>query len=64
MNKQSIPKMSVEDESYLNVKYQYKGTCATCRKYGHKSKDFLYSEGANAPKFNYCDKPVHVKKDF
>ena len=31
MNKQSKPKISREDENYLYVKSQYKGTCMTCR---------------------------------
>ena len=38
-NKKSRQKMSREDENHLYVKYQYKGTCATFRKYGNKSKD-------------------------
>ena len=64
MNKQPKQKMSIEDENCLYVISQYKETCATCRKYGHKSKDWSYREGAKAPWFNYCDKPVHVNKEF
>ena len=64
INKQSRPKIPIEDENYLNVKPQYKGTCVTGRKYGHKSKDCSYREGANVPKFNYCDKPGHANRDF
>ena len=56
--------MLAEDENDLNVKYKYKGTCVTCRKYTHKSKDCSHREGANLPKFNYCDKPGHVNKGF
>ena len=46
-----------------NVKYQYKGTCMTCRKYGLKSKDFWHRKGENIPKGHYCDKSEHVKQD-
>ena len=38
INKQSRPKIPIEDENHLSVKSQYKGTCVTCNKYGHKSK--------------------------
>ena len=62
MNKQSRPKFSRENENDLYVKPQYKGTCATCNKYGHKSKDFSHREGANVPKYNFYDKPGHVNK--
>ena len=36
MNKQSGPRTFIEDEKYLYVKSQYKGTCTTCGKYGPK----------------------------
>ena len=36
INKRPETKTSREDEKYLNIKPQYKGTCTTCRKYGHK----------------------------
>ena len=62
INKQSRPKFSREDENYFNLKSQYKGTCVTCREYGHKSKDCSHREGVNVPKFNYYDKPGHVNK--
>ena len=62
--KKSRPKMSGEDENYLYIKYQYKGTCADYRTYRHKSKDCLHREGANVPTFNYSDKPGHVNKGF
>ena len=64
MSKQSRPKMSREDENYLQVKSQYMGAFETCRKYGYKSKDSSHIVGANAPKFNYFDKPGHVNKYF
>ena len=64
INKQSIPKMSRVDENPLNVKSQYKGPYVACKKYEHKSKDWSHIEGTNAPKFNYCDKPGHINKDF
>ena len=38
MNEQSGPRTSIEDEKVLYVKSQYKSTCTTCRKYGHKGK--------------------------
>ena len=38
MKKQSIPRTSIEDEKHLYVKSQYKITCTTCGKYGHKGK--------------------------
>ena len=62
INKKSRTKNLREDENYFNVKYQYKGTCVTCREYGHKSRDCSNREGANVPKFNYYDKPGHVNK--
>ena len=52
-NEQSRPVTSREDEEYLYVKSQYKGTSTTCRKYGHKGKYFGHKEGANLPKFHY-----------
>ena len=64
MKKQSTTKMSREGENYLYVKSQYKGTCATFKKYGHKSKDCSHIEGTNSPKCNYCDKSGHVNKEF
>ena len=64
MNKQSKPKTSREDENLLYLKNQYKGTCTTCRIYRHKGKSFCHIEGANIPKFYYCDKPEHVKKYY
>ena len=36
MNEQSIPKTPMEDEKDLYKKFQYKGYCTTCVKYGHK----------------------------
>ena len=38
MNEQSGPRNSIEDENFLYVKSQYRSTCTTCRKYGHKGK--------------------------
>ena len=38
MNEQSIPTTSIDNVKYIYVKSQYKGTCTTCGKYGHKGK--------------------------
>ena len=62
MKKQSRTITSIEDEKYLFVKYQYKGTYTTCRRYRHKPKDCCHIEGANIPKYNYCDKTGNIKK--
>ena len=64
MNKQSRKITSRENEKSLYLKFQYKGACTTYGKYGHKSKNFWHREGANLPKFYYCDKPEHAKKDW
>ena len=62
MNKQSGPITSREYLEYLYVKFWYKVTCTTCKRYGHKLKEFWNKEGINVPKFNYCHKPGHVNK--
>ena len=36
MNEPPETKTSREDEKYLYIEFQYKGTCMTCSKYGHK----------------------------
>ena len=64
MNKISETKTSREDGKTIYVKFQYKGTCTTCGKYGHKGKDSSHKEGENVQKCHYCDKPGHLKKDF
>ena len=38
MNEQSVPRTSRDNEKDLYVQSQYKDTCTTCRKYGHKGK--------------------------
>ena len=57
INKKSILRTSRKDEKPLYIKSQYKVTCMTCGKYGHKSKYLWHIEGANLPKYPYCDKP-------
>ena len=52
MNKQSEPITARKHEKHLYVKSQYKGTCTTRGKYGHKGKDFWHKEGANILKFH------------
>ena len=46
-NEQSGLINSIQDEKLLYIKSQYKGTCMTCRKYGHNVKDWCHKEGAN-----------------
>ena len=64
MNKRPETKTSREDENPLRIKSQYKGTCTTCGKYGHKRKDCWHKEGAKLKKCHYYDKSGHLKKDF
>ena len=33
-----------------------------CGKYRHKSEELWHREGANIPKYHYCEKVGHVKK--
>ena len=39
INEQSISRTSIEVEKDLYVKTQYKGTCMTCGRYGHKGNN-------------------------
>ena len=63
MNKRPETKTSREDEKSLYVKSQYKGTCRTCGKYGHKGKNFWHKEGENVQKCHYRNRLGYLKKD-
>ena len=57
------PEFNISQKN-LYKKNQYKDTCPMFGKYCHNSRNYWHKDYYNLPKYHYCNKLVHNKKNF